>query len=105
MLILNDEQRVSLSISPLTAAGNAAKLDGIPVWSASDSNVISLVVSADGLSAVASAAGALGTSQVSVTADADLGAGVRQLTALLDVQVIAAEAFTLSINAGAPELK
>lgn len=104
-LILTDEQKVSLAIDPRTAAGNPAKLDGAPVWSVSDANVLALTVAEDGLSAVVTATGALGASQVSVTADADLGEGVRPIAAVLDVTVVAAEAATLAITAGAPELK
>jgi len=106
-LILTDEQKVQLSIQPVTAAGNPARVDGAPTWLVSDDTILSLLVAEDGLSASAwaIATGTLGSSQVSVTADADLGAGVRPLSAVLDVQVIAAEAVALSINVGAPVLK
>jgi hypothetical protein len=104
-IILTDEQKVSLSIKPLTAAGNPARVDGIPAWAVSDTNVLSLVVAPDGLSAVAVANGPIGLSQVSVVADADLGAGVKELVATLDVQVVPAEAVSLGVTAGAPELK
>jgi len=33
MLILTDSQKVSLSIKPVTKAGNPAAIDGPPVWS------------------------------------------------------------------------
>lgn len=105
LLVLTDEQKVQLSIQPVTAAGNPAKLDGVPAWSVSDANVLSLEVAADGLSAWATAVGNVGTSQVSVSADADLGEGVREITAVLDVEVKAAEAVALTIAAGAPVLK
>jgi hypothetical protein len=104
-LILTDEQKVQLSINPVTAAGNAARVDGVPVWSVSDSNVLSLEVAEDGLSAWVSTVGPLGESQVAVVADADLGEGRRELAATLDVTVVAAEAASLAISAGAPVLK
>ena len=104
-LILTDEQKVSLSIDPRTAAGNPAKVDGVPVWSVSDSNVLTIVPSEDGKSAVVTTTGQLGASQVSVSADADLGEGVRTIAATLDVTVVAAEAATLAITSGTPELK
>lgn len=104
-LALTDEQKVALSIEPKTAAGNPARLDGVPVWSVSDAEFLTLEVAPDGLSAVATTTGKLGVCQIQVTADADLGDGVRELTALLDIQLVAAEAVTLGIVAGTPEPK
>lgn len=104
-LILTDEQKVTLSIQPLTQAGNPAKVDGKPVWSVSNPELISISESEDGLSVVASTVGPLGSAQVSVSADADLGEGVRELFSILDVEVIAAEAVSLGIVAGTPEPK
>lgn len=104
-LILTDEQKVALSIKPVTAAGNPARVDGSPSWSSSDDTIVEVVPSADGLSAEAVTVGPVGTAQVSVVVDADLGAGVRTLTAMLDIEVIAAEAVTVAITPGTPELK
>jgi hypothetical protein len=105
MLILTDEQQVSLSLEAKTAAGNPANLDGAPVWSSSNTDVLFLEVSEDGLTAKAVTTGQLGTVQVSVTADADLDVGeVRELVAVLDVTVVAAEAVSLGIAAGTPEV-
>ena len=101
-LILTDVQKVGLSVSFVTAKGNPAQVDGAPVWSVSDATVLSVVPSADGLSAEVVAVGPLGTAQVSVTADADLGTGVTALVGTLDVQVVASEAASIVINAGAP---
>lgn len=104
-LVLTDEQKVGLSLAPRTAAGNPASLDGAPVWSVSDPAVLDLVVSDDGLSATVSAKG-LGAAQVSVVADADLDSDeTRELTGVLDVLVVAAEAATLGVTAGIPDLK
>jgi hypothetical protein len=105
MLILTDEQKVALSIQPVTAAGNPAKVDGVPTWSVSDPSILALIVADDGLSAEAVTAGPLGPCQVSVSCDADLGAGVRTISGTLDVTVQAAEAVSVGIAAGAPETK
>lgn len=105
MLVLTDVQKVSLSISPVSAAGNPASIDGVPTWSTSDDTVLTLEVAEDGLSAVAFTTGKLGTAQVSVVADADLGEGVKELTGVLDVEVKASEAVSLELNAGTPENK
>ena len=105
MLTLTDEQKCPLSIQPLTAAGNPARVDGVPVWASSDVNVISLDVASDGMSAVARTPGTLGTSTVSCIADADLGSGVREIVAVLDITVVAAEAATMGIATGTPEIE
>lgn len=104
-LILTDEQKVTLALTPKTAAGNPAKLDGAPVWSVSAPEVASLEVAEDGLSATVVTVG-LGAVQVSVSADADLDEGeVRTVSGVLDIEVVAAEAASLGISAGVPELK
>lgn len=104
-LILTDEQKAALAIQPVTAAGNPARVDGTPEWSSSDEAIVTIVPSFDGLSAEAVTVGPVGVAQVSVKVDADLGNGIRTLTATLDVEVIAAEAVTVGITAGTPELK
>lgn len=102
MLVLTDVQKVALAIAPKSAAGNPATVDGVPAWSSSDETVVTLTVAADGMSAEAVTTGKLGTAQVNVTADADLGEGLKEITGVLDVEVKASEAVSLDINAGAP---
>lgn len=99
---LTDIQQVTLAITAVDARGNPAKLDGAPVWATSDAALLTVVPSEDGLSCVATAVGPLGTAQVLVTADADLGAGIRELTGLLDVEIIASEALNITIVPGTP---
>jgi hypothetical protein len=103
MIILTDEQQVALSVAFKTAKGNAAVVDGAPVWRSSNEAVLAVTPSSDGLSAKVVAVGPLGTAQVSVEADADLGAGTRLITGTLDVEVRASEAVVADIAAGAPE--
>jgi hypothetical protein len=96
MLLLNNEQKVVLSVEGRTAAGNAADVAGVPSWSVADGSVASLEVAGDGRSAVLSAV-SVGSTTVSVT---DAGA-----SGSLDVTVEAAGAVSLVITAGSPELK
>ena len=104
-LVLTDEQKVPLVLAPKTAAGNPAALDGAPVWTVSDETVLELTVSEDGLSASVAAKG-LGSAQVLVVADADLDEGeTREISGVLDIVVVAAEAASLGISAGVPEAK
>ena len=102
MLLITSTQNCSLSIQPVDAHGNPALVDGTPIWSVSDPSVLSIAAAADGLSAEIAALGPVGTSQVSVQADADLGSGVVTIAGTLDVQVAAGQAVGLSISAGTP---
>lgn len=101
MLILTTEQKVKVTVKPLTAKGNPALVDGAPGWSVSDPAVASLVVAPDGMSADV-IAGASGAVTITVAADADLTSGVRQITGSFDVTVVASEAVTLGFESGIP---
>lgn len=102
MLLLTDSQQVDLAIKPLTKKGHPAQVDGTPEWSTSNSAVCTVEPTADGLSALVKAAADLGTVQVSVTADADLGAGYVPISGVLDIEVVGGGAATVSIIAGTP---
>lgn len=102
MLILTDKQEVDLSVAFTSKAGNPAKVDGTPAWVSSNEAVVTVVAAADGLSVVAKAVGPLGTAQVSVSADADLGEGVRLITGTFDITVEASEAVVAGVAAGTP---
>ena len=102
-LILTDTQQCALGIDPRNAKGNPAPVDGVPQWASSDPAVAVVEPAADGLTAVVKAV-AQGTTQISVTADADLDEGeVRNITGVLDVEVRPAEAVTMGITTGTPE--
>jgi hypothetical protein len=101
MLILTNTQEVDLAIKPVDAKGNPAQVDGKPAWLSTDATKVTVVPSADGLSCVVKAANN-GSAQVKVTADADLGTGVRTLTGLLDVQVVSGGAVSIGIVTGTP---
>lgn len=105
MLVLTDVQKVALAIAPKSAAGNPAQVDGAPVWSSSDETILTLTVAPDGLSAEAVTTGKLGTVQVNVSADADLGEGAKTITGVLDIEVKASEAVSLDVSAGTPSDK
>lgn len=105
VLLLTNGQKVDLLIQPVDAYGNAARVDGVPVWSVSDASMGSVSPSADGMTATFTTAGPLGTVQVNVQADADLGQGLRTIAATLDIQIESGEAVALSIVAGVPQPK
>lgn len=104
-VVLKDNEKVSVSISPVDAAGNPGKIDGVPVWSSSNETVLTVTPADDGLSAVLTTVGPLGNAQVEVNADADLGEGVKNVSGLIDVEVVAGETVALNPNVGTPETR
>jgi hypothetical protein len=104
MLVLKDTQKSALAIQVLSLKGNPAPIDGVPVWAVSDPALLSLAdVSADGLSATVNAVGPVGTGQVSVNVDADLGEGIVPVIGVLDVQVVGGDAAVVQISSGPAE--
>jgi len=102
MNLFKEGQKASAELRITTASGSPAKVDGIPVWTNSDETVGTLTVAPDGMSAVY-AANVAGTAQIGVTADADLGAGVRPIMGQGDIQVEPGEAVNVQIVFGTPE--
>lgn len=104
-LAINNEQKIKVTLSPTTAAGNAATLDGAPVWVSDNTDVCTVEPAEDGLSAYIVSAG-VGTANVTVTADADLDEGEsREISDVIAMNVVAAEAAGLGLTAGDPENK
>lgn len=91
---------VTLSIAPVDAAGNPAPLDGAPFWALSEPGLVEVRATDDGLSAEVHPTGALGLTQVVVTADARLGPDVKTLTGIFEIHVVGGEAVSLGITAG-----
>jgi hypothetical protein len=102
MLILTDTQEVDLAIKPLDRKGKPAQVDGVPEWTSSDPTIAKLTPSEDGLSAVVVATDNLGSVQIRVMADADLGEGVEPITGVLDLEIAGGKAVSLGIIAGTP---
>lgn len=100
MLVLPVDKKVPASVQPVDAKGNPAQVEGAPVWTSSAENIATVTAAADGLSAEVTPTGALGTCQINVTADADLGSGVTEIIGVLDVTTVAGEAVALQIQTG-----
>ena len=93
-----DNGSFTASISPVDVKGNPAKVESV-VWASSDPAIMTVVPDAtDPMKAVFTAVGPLGTAQVQVSADADLGAGVTTINGTADVEVIASQAVALNVN-------
>ena len=105
MLTITNEQKVLLTLAPKTLAGNPAQLEaGSVVWAVSEGDA-TVEPAADGLSAYLISGVENVVSTVTVTADGDLGEGVKTLTDSVTLTVVAAGADTLGFTAGEPELK
>ena len=90
---LPNDLQVLLKVQYVDSKGHPAKVDGDPEWQSSDPG-IAVITPTPGnpFLATLSAGGTLGNAQVTVTADADMGEGVRALTCFLDVTIIGGEA-------------
>ena len=87
-------QSASAKVQWVDQAGNPATVDGPTAWVSSDPAVLTVVGDgADSTKAAVQSVGPVGPAQIQATADADLGAGMKTITAVLDVTVIAGEAF------------
>jgi hypothetical protein len=99
---MSDSQQVTVTIKVMDKKGNPAPVDGVPVWLTDNTELLALTPAADGLSCLVAAVGPLGTATVSVTADADLGAGVTPIVGTLDVQITGGTATTATLAPGTP---
>lgn len=105
-LSINTAQKIKVTLAPVTASGNPAVLDGTPTWTVTQGSG-TVVPEADGLSAyIVSPATVDGVvTVVTVSADADLGSGVRTIEDVINTTITNEEAAALGITAGAAEPK
>jgi hypothetical protein len=102
MLKLTNTQQAALSIAPVDRKGKPAQVDAI-VFTSSDDTVATVTQDPDDPRKALLKAVETGTAQINVTADADLGDGVLELTGTLDVTVVAGQAVSLAIQTGTVE--
>ena len=100
-ITLTDSQQVEATIQPVSKKGNPTSIDGIPTVVSADETIATATM-LDATTLQVKAAGAPGSTQVTVSGDADLTPGVKPIFGLLDVTVVPGEAFTISINPGVP---
>lgn len=99
---LTATQQVDASFTVTDKKGNPAPVDGIPTWSTDNSDLLSLTPSADGKSCTIVAVGPLGTANVFVNADADMGGGTKPIIGRGEITVDAGEATVVNLNFGTP---
>jgi hypothetical protein len=97
--------KVDVQVSYVDAAGNPAVVDGDVVWETSDKDIANVFrISGSDSTKVSVRAGKPGQVQVTATADADLGEGVRSLITTMDITVAPGEAVAGTISpVGEPE--
>jgi len=98
-LTVTNEQKIQVTLTPVTETGKPATLDGAPTWSVISGNS-TLDVAADGLSAFLVSADDPGDSDFLVKADADLGSGVVEVSDTIRLHVAGAQAKSLGLAAG-----
>lgn len=99
------DRKVTAMIQPVDMYGNPALVEGAPVWTVSDPAVLSITPAADGMSCVVEPLGPLAVAQLKVEGDADLGAGVKTIVGLADIEAVAGEAVAFNVQFGTPEPK
>lgn len=98
---ITNEQKVKVTVAPKTAGGHPASIDGAVTFTSSDETIARIEV-IDGTSANVVGVTA-GAALISASFDADLGDGVRSITATGALEVAAAEAETAEIVFADPE--
>lgn len=103
-LAITTEQKIHVSLAPTTASGAPATLDGAPTWTV-ESGTGTVVPDEGGMGAYLVSGTSPEAVIYKVSADADLGQGVRTIEDLITVNVTNAEAAALGLTAGTPEPK
>lgn len=103
-ITLHTDSQVTAKLSPKLPNGKPAKLDGTPEWTeVGDADLVTLTPSDDGLSCLIRSNGTPGITGVTVSADADLGAGVTTITAMLTITLSDPQASSLGLEVSAEE--
>ena len=98
MLILQDNQYALLSAKPVSRRKSLAQIDGPLFWRVLDDKIVTLTLSADGLSAKVTPTGTLGETTIEVTADAELGSGTQKIISTMPVKVTSGPASTVTMT-------
>ena len=103
-ITITNEQKVKVTLNPVTEKGAPVTLDGPPAWSII-SGESTVLAEPDGLSATLTSSDTPGDTQFLVEADADLGGGVEVISDVIRLTVAGARAKNLGLIVSAPELK
>jgi hypothetical protein len=105
MYTLPIDHFVKMQVAYVDMKGNPATVDGVVSWLSSDETIAIVTVDQqDSTIVTVSPLGPLGQVQITATADADLGEGVKQLITTCDISLVGGEAVAGTITpVGAPE--
>jgi len=107
MALLPDDKTLPASVTFLDAKGKKAPVDGVPVWASDNEDVATVAAAADGMSAVVTPGPLTGPepwmANITVTADADLGAGMTPIIGTGSVTVTGGTATVVNIDFGTPQ--
>ena len=96
--LLPADKCTQMKVTYVDAKGNEAQVDSVQ-WSASDDAILRITVDGqDPTKAMLYPVGQTGTAQVVVTADADLGEGTTELITTGNVEVVAGQAVSGTIE-------
>lgn len=99
---LNNLQEVEVQVAFTDDAGRAVSIDGPPRWQANDETLIEVDVAEDGRSAIVRTLGGTGSTFVTVSADAQLGDGVRSISGAFDVTITESGDVRIQFSFGTP---
>lgn len=100
-----NEEKVPVTIDPRTASGNPAGFDGAIQLTIQDGDATAELDPANQKRFFVVSGPNPGVSHIMFSIDADLGAGVRTLSEVVEYTVNGAEAVSLNVSVGTPEPK
>lgn len=100
---LTTEQRVKVTVNPITAGGRPAVIDGKVSFTSSDTAVANIQDHESDLNSAYVVAVGEGAAQITATFDARMGTEVREVTASGSVEIVSPEAERGEIVFGTPE--
>lgn len=100
---LRDSDQVTLSVEALDSEGNKADAD--IAWSSSDDTIVAIDDHGDGTATAIASPGDAGLGTATVTVDVTDKSDGDVHTGTFDIEVVAGDAVTVNVSAGAPEPK
>lgn len=105
-LVITSEQKIKVTLNPVTAAGNPAQVDTLSIaWGVTEGDAVVELIEGEPYSAYLISGGAGVANVIEVSADADLGEGVKTISDMVALNVVAAEAAFLGLIAAEAEAK
>jgi Bacterial Ig-like domain (group 2) len=98
MYTLPVDHTVKMQVAYVDAAGNPATIDGDVIWASSDTLLATVAADLADSTIVTVTPLALGQVQITATADADIGTGVRELITTSDITIVGGEAVSGTIQ-------